>query len=80
MDSFMKKVRRAVGAESVLSDERGLTTVEYVIILVLIAVLAITVWRNFGDAVKGQVDTSTNDINGLRSGNGTGTTSKPASK
>ncbi len=48
------------------SNEEGLSTVEYIIILVLIAVLAITVWRSFGDAVRENVTTSTTDIEGLR--------------
>ncbi len=50
------------------SNEEGLSTVEYIIILVLIAVLAITVWRSFGDAVRENVTQSTTDIGGLRGG------------
>jgi Flp pilus assembly pilin Flp len=33
---------------SLTKDERGLTTVEYVILLVLIAVGSIGVWKTFG--------------------------------
>jgi Flp pilus assembly pilin Flp len=50
------------------SNEEGLSTVEYIIILVLIAVLAITVWRSFGDAVRENVTQSTTDIGALRGG------------
>ncbi len=50
------------------SNEEGLSTVEYIIILVIIAVLAITVWRSFGDAVRENVTQSTTDIGGLRGG------------
>ncbi len=32
-------------------DERGLSTVEYVIILVLIAVTAIGIWKTFGHTI-----------------------------
>lgn len=75
MDRFMKLARRAMNKDGVLSDERGLTTVEYVIILVLIAVLAIGVWRTFGGSVKAQVTNSTTEINSLGTGESTtGTT------
>ena len=50
------------------SDQEGLSTVEYIIILVLIAVLAITVWRQFGQAVETNVRDSTADVQGLRGG------------
>ena len=43
----------------------GLTTVEYIIVLVLIAMLAIGVWRSFGSSVRNQVDTSTTHIDTL---------------
>lgn len=36
-------------------DERGLSTVEYVILLALIAVVGITVWRNFGTTISDKV-------------------------
>ncbi|MCH2108317.1 MAG: hypothetical protein MK135_03240 [Polyangiaceae bacterium] len=35
-----------------IHDERGLSTVEYVILLVMLVVGAIGVWRNLGDNVK----------------------------
>ncbi len=60
------KKSQSLKARSVGSDERGLSTVEYIIILVLIAVLGISVWRSFGEAVEYQVRDSTTDINGLR--------------
>ncbi|MEZ4286557.1 MAG: hypothetical protein R3A47_00035 [Polyangiales bacterium] len=41
---------------SLLSDERGLTTVEYIIVLALIAILAIGIWRAFGQNVTNAVD------------------------
>lgn len=65
MERFMKLARRAIGKDSVLGDERGLTTVEYVIILVIIAVMAIGVWKNFGTAVTDQVDKSKTAVEGL---------------
>ena len=53
---------------NIVENEEGLSTVEYIIILVLIAVLAITVWRSFGEAVQENVTSSTTDIEGLRGG------------
>jgi len=55
-------------------DERGLTTVEYVIILVLLALGSIGVWRAFGSSLGGKIDESGNrirDMDGTTSnGNG----------
>jgi Flp pilus assembly pilin Flp len=47
------------------ADERGLSTVEYVIILVLIATIGITVWKNFGEAVHEAVTGAETDIRDL---------------
>jgi Flp pilus assembly pilin Flp len=35
-------------------DERGITTVEYVVILVLIAIGSIGVWKAFGGSISGK--------------------------
>lgn len=35
-----------------LSDQRGLSTVEYIIILCLIAVVCFAVWKQFGQTVE----------------------------
>jgi len=43
-------------------DQRGLTTVEYVIVLALIAVVAVSTWQTFGDAVKGYLINSSDAI------------------
>jgi len=44
--------RRVRGRARLAADERGLSTVEYVIILVLLAAIAIVAWRSFGAAVR----------------------------
>lgn len=41
---------------SLMRDERGLTTVEYIIILCLIAMVGFAVWKKFGATVKEKVD------------------------
>lgn len=38
-----------------LRDERGLTTVEYIIILCLIAVVGFAIWKKFGETIKQKV-------------------------
>ena len=50
MDQRSKSVRRA-GA-TLLGDERGLTTVEYVVILVVVCAVAIGAWTVFGQQVR----------------------------
>ncbi|HKO48579.1 MAG TPA: hypothetical protein VJV79_12695 [Polyangiaceae bacterium] len=66
MNNILQFIRRRPGqALSLLRDTRGLSTVEYVIILVLIAFLAIGTWRQFGTTVQGKVNTATTGIETL---------------
>jgi Flp pilus assembly pilin Flp len=39
-------------ARALSSDQRGLTTVEYVIVLCLIAAVGVTAWQTFGSRVN----------------------------
>jgi Flp pilus assembly pilin Flp len=48
-----------------LRDDRGLTTVEYIIILCLIAVVGFGVWQKFGAKVKEKVGGSTEQVDEL---------------
>ena len=50
---------------SFLRDARGLTTVEYIIILCLIAVVGFGVWQKFGAKVKDKVSGSTEQVDEL---------------
>jgi len=43
---------------SLRRDERGLSTVEYVILLVLMAVAGITIWNSLGATIVGKVKAS----------------------
>jgi len=52
----MKSLHRDVG---------GLSTVEYVIILILIAVVGIAAWRTFGNNVVTKITSGSNQIQGL---------------
>jgi Flp pilus assembly pilin Flp len=56
--NFLNKMR----ALSLVKDTRGLSTVEYVILIVLIAAVAIGVWGEFGSLVKDQLEDSKQDI------------------
>ena len=44
-------------------DTRGLSTVEYVIILALIAAFSVGTWKTFGQKVKTYIGDSTRTIN-----------------
>ena len=52
-----KKTKRE--RRSLLRDNRGLTTVEYIIILCLIAVVGFGVWKKFGEKVQEKVKGAT---------------------
>jgi Flp pilus assembly pilin Flp len=41
---------------SLMRDDRGLTTVEYIIVLGLIAVVGIAAWQKFGETLIGEVE------------------------
>lgn len=43
-------------------DRRGVSTVEYVIILVLIAVVSITAWQAFGATIMGKIKAADGQI------------------
>lgn len=55
---------------SLIRDERGLTTVEYIIILCLIAMVGFAVWKKFGETVKEKVDGSDSTMRTLETGPG----------
>jgi Flp pilus assembly pilin Flp len=61
----LSKVAAAPGERSLLRDQRGLTTVEYIIILCLIAVVGFGVWKKFGEKVKEKVGGSTEQVDAL---------------
>jgi Flp pilus assembly pilin Flp len=42
-------------ALSLIRDTRGISTVEYLIILALVAIVGFGVWKNFGTTVKDKV-------------------------
>jgi Flp pilus assembly pilin Flp len=50
---------------SLWRDSRGLSTVEYVIILVLIAAAAVGTWSILGQTVRGKVKASIGEMRGM---------------
>jgi len=46
-------------------DDRGLSTVEYIIILMLIAVAGIALWSAFGDTVSSKIGEATGEVGSL---------------
>jgi Flp pilus assembly pilin Flp len=65
MNTLICKVKSALAQDSLARDERGLSTVEYVIILVLIAVLGIVSWNKFGATVKDKIDSSQSAVENM---------------
>ena len=49
--SYLAKARARLNGSMLVRDEAGLSTVEYVIILVLVAAIAIGTWQTFGKTV-----------------------------
>lgn len=59
------KLSRTPSARLLLRDERGLSTVEYIIILCLIAVVGFALWKQFGQTVEGKTRGATTVVGGL---------------
>jgi Flp pilus assembly pilin Flp len=41
---------------NLVTDKHGLTTVEYIIVLGLIAVVGIAAWQQFGETLTGEIE------------------------
>jgi len=54
--------------KTIWSDEEGLTTVEYALLLALLVVAAVAVWTLFGRQVQSSVSSSTNSISNAANG------------
>jgi Flp pilus assembly pilin Flp len=60
--SIVMTLLRRLHALALVRDTRGLSTVEYVIILALIAAFAVTAWNSFGKEIKQYVEGSSGEI------------------
>jgi len=63
MNMQLRSSKRDTTIRNFQKDDRGLSTVEYVVILVLIAVAAIGTWRTFGKTIMDKVTDQGNKIN-----------------
>ncbi len=64
--------RKAAQGRSLMRDTRGLTTVEYIIILCLIAIVGFAVWKKFGETVKEKVTGADSTMRTLPTGSSGG--------
>jgi Flp pilus assembly pilin Flp len=62
MTQLMNKMRAYAKKSSFVRDTRGLSTVEYVIILVLIAAAAVGSWTTLGGTIKTKISDSQTEI------------------
>ena len=60
--SVSMKILKRLRVLRLLSDTRGLTTVEYVIVLAMIAVMSVGLWKTFGGNIKTYLDNSNKKI------------------
>ncbi|MGC4068880.1 MAG: hypothetical protein QM784_30400 [Polyangiaceae bacterium] len=64
MNTLTNRIRSIAARKlRLLSDERGLSTVEYVIILVLIAAAAVGTWSKFGSTIMGKINSAEQEVN-----------------
>jgi Flp pilus assembly pilin Flp len=61
--SYLAKARARLNGYRLVRDEAGLSTVEYVIILVLVAAIAIGTWKTFGQTVQSGLTNASNKFN-----------------
>jgi Flp pilus assembly pilin Flp len=57
------KSRKQIAIRSLFDDTRGLSTVEYVIVLVLIAAVAMGAWNKFGGDVSKRLKSAHTEFN-----------------
>ncbi len=62
------KLINKIRSSALVRDTRGLSTVEYVIILCLIAAVAVGTWTTFGGMVKERLGASSGEIAGELNG------------
>jgi Flp pilus assembly pilin Flp len=61
----MKNAIQKKNGKPFTRDERGLSTVEYIIILVLIAAAAIGLWTTFGKTIQAKLDFANTQVDTL---------------
>ena len=59
----MNNSQKHQAKSELLRDTRGLSTVEYVILMAIVVVGAVATWNEIGTKVKGKLGESRNDLN-----------------
>lgn len=62
MKKFISKFSSSNTKSALLKDERGLSTVEYVILLVLIAAACIGLWVTFGESLRTKIGAANDEM------------------
>lgn len=62
----LKEPARRSPCKSLRKCEKGLSTVEYIIILILIAVGGIGLWQKFGDSMEKQIKKATSEVDKVK--------------
>ncbi|MCB0345962.1 MAG: hypothetical protein KDD66_12655 [Bdellovibrionales bacterium] len=64
----MKSLVSSVRTRRLANDERGQGLAEYIIIVILVAIIVLVAVRFFGESVFNQFENATNEIDTLQSG------------
>lgn len=65
MNQVHSKQKTLSRTHRIARDERGLSTVEYTILLVLIAVVGIKLWTDFGGTLQSHIQQADSDLQGM---------------
>jgi len=62
MKKMLTSVRSRLSSSTIVQDERGLSTVEYVILLVLIAAACVALWVKLGGTIQRKIGEANDKI------------------
>ncbi len=65
MNTLVRSATRYTSIRKLHSDDRGLSTVEYVIILVLIAAAAVAAWTTLGGHIRDKIKSADDSVNSI---------------
>ena len=65
MDAANDTNNRSQSKRRLLDSREGVSTVEYIIVLVLIAIACIAMWNKFGETVHAKIRASQEGVEGL---------------
>ncbi|MFZ5896392.1 MAG: Flp family type IVb pilin [Myxococcota bacterium] len=68
---MLQKIRNIIEESRLNQDARGASSVEYLIVVGLIAFVVFASYQTFGNNVKTKVDAAATTVNGMQIGTGT---------